>query len=171
MDSNFLIDLREAAHNALHVQVAEGRAVRSPKSIKVAGTEIPDCTAIEITDESRVFEIVWNSYVGYSVLNESYATPSDEERSEGNRFRIYSKSRFMQFMLESSFACDDHPGQTRHYRIGAEDHILHVLSVVPPAVRRVRRSGECVTPTAQASPEISSNNRLETFSSLIGKFR
>lgn len=65
----FLIDLREPGHNTLHVQVAEGRPVGPPKSVKVANTEISDCTAIEITDESRVFEIIWKSYVGYSVLN------------------------------------------------------------------------------------------------------
>ena len=148
----FLIDLREAGHNGLHAQVAEGRPVGPPKSINVANTEIPDCTAVEITNESRVFEIVWNSYVGYSVLNESYASPSDEEHSEGNRFRIYSKSRFMQFMSVATFACDDYPGPMRHYCVGCEDHILHVLSVDPPAVRRVHGH------TAQANTKISCND-------------
>jgi hypothetical protein len=136
----FLIELREGSRNSLHVQLAEGRPVGSPKSIKVADTEISGCTAIEITDESRVFEIVWNSYVGYSVLNESYATPSDEESGEGNRFRIYSKSRFLQFMSDATFACDDYPGPMRHYCVGCEDQILHVLSVDPPIVRRVQGS-------------------------------
>ena len=141
----FLIDLREAGHNTLQVQVAEGRPVGPPKSVKVANTEISDCTAIEITDESRVFEIIWKSYVGYSVLNESYATPSDEERGEGNRFRIYSKSRFIQFMSEATFACDDYPGPMRHYCVGCEDQILHVLAVAPPTVRKIcgsRRASE-----------------------------
>jgi hypothetical protein len=136
----FLIDLREGSHNSLHVKVAEGRTVGSPKSIKVANTEISDCTAIEITDESRVFAIVWKSYVGYSVLNESYATPSDEERGEGNRFRLYSKSRFIQFMSDATFACDEYPGPTRHYCVGCEDQIVHVLSADAPTVRRVHGS-------------------------------
>jgi hypothetical protein len=136
----FLMELREGSCNSLHVQVAEGRAVGSPKSITVADTEISDCTAIEITDESRFFEIVWNSYVGYSVLNESYATPSDEESGEGNRFRIYSQSRFLRFMSGATFACDDYPGPMRHYCVGCEDQILHVLSTDPPTVRRVRGS-------------------------------
>lgn len=136
----FLIDLREGPRNSLHVQVAEGRPAGPPKSIKVAGTEISDCTAIEITDDSRVFEIIWKSYVGYSVLNESYATPSAEERGEGNRFRIYSKSRFIQHMSDATFAGDDYPGPTRHYFVGCEDQILHVLSVDPPTVRRMHRS-------------------------------
>jgi len=60
---------------------------------------LSDCIAIEITDESRVFEIFWRNYVGYSVLNESCASVGNEERAEGNRFRIHSKSRFIQFEL------------------------------------------------------------------------
>jgi len=133
----FLTDLREGSHNSLHVQVAEGRPVGSPKPIRVAGTEIPDCTAIEITGESRMFEIVWDNYVGYSVLNESYATPGDEYPGEGNRFRTYSKSRFMQFIRQSTFACEDYPGPMRHYCVGCEDHIVNVVSVDPPTVRKI----------------------------------
>lgn len=108
-----------------------------PKSIKVGDTEIPDCTAIEITHESRVFEIFWRNYVGYSVLDESYASVSDDECYEGNRFRIYSKSRFIEFMSKATFACDEYPGPTRHYCIACEDHVVHVLSVEPPTVRRI----------------------------------
>jgi hypothetical protein len=78
--------------------------VGSPKSIKLAETALSDCIAIAITDESRVFEIFWRNYVGYSVLNESCASVGDEERGEGHRFRIYSKSRFIQFMLQATFA-------------------------------------------------------------------
>jgi hypothetical protein len=80
----FLIDLREGSRNSLYVQVAEGLPAGPSKSIEVEGSVISDCTAIKISEESRVFEIVWSSYVGYSVLNESYATPSDEESGEGN---------------------------------------------------------------------------------------
>src|SRR5438874_2024507 len=58
-------------------------------SIDVAGTIIPNCTPIEATDQSRIFEIVWRYYVGYSVLNESYAAVYDAEQYEGTRFRIY----------------------------------------------------------------------------------
>jgi hypothetical protein len=115
--SLFLSDFQEAGQNSLRVQVAEGLPVGPPQSIKVGQTVIPDCTAIQITNKSRVFEILWSNYVGYSVLNESYASVSDEECCEGNRFRIYSKSRFIQFMSQATFARDDYPGPTRHYGI------------------------------------------------------
>jgi len=135
-----LSDFQEAGQNSLQIQVAEGLSVGSPKSIQVGAIEIPDCTAIEITNESRVFEIFWRGYVGYSVLNESYASVSDEECYEGNRFRIYSKSSFMEFMSRVTFACDEYPGPTRHYCIVCEDQVLHVLSAEPPTVQRIRGS-------------------------------
>jgi hypothetical protein len=123
---------------SLRVAVAEGLPAGPPASIEVGGAIIPNCTPIETTDESRVFEIVWRHYVGYTVLNESYADVSDEECFEGTRFRIYSKSHFIDYMFRATFASDEHPGPTRHYCVACEDHILHVLSVDAPAVQRVR---------------------------------
>lgn len=135
--SLFLTDFREMGLNSIQIQVAEGLPTGPPKSIKVGETEISDCTAIEITYESRVFEIFWRSYVGYSMLNESYANVDDQESYAGNRFRIYSNSRFIQFMSQATFACDEYPGPTQHYCIACEDHVIHVLSVEPPTVRKI----------------------------------
>jgi len=138
--SLFLSDFQEAGHNSLRIEVAEGIPVGSAESIKVGESVIPDCTALEVTHESRVFEIFWRRYVRYTMLNESYASVGDEECYEGNRFRIYSKSHFIEFMSRATFACDEYPGPTRHYCIVCEDHVLDVLSVEPPTVRRVRGS-------------------------------
>jgi hypothetical protein len=88
--------------------------------------------------EISIFEIVWRHYVGYSVLNESYAAVDDAEQYEGIRFRIYSKSHFIDYMALESFASDDYPGPTQHYCVACEDHIVNVLSVEVPAVQRLR---------------------------------
>jgi hypothetical protein len=136
--SLFLADIQEMGRNSLQIAVAEGLPAGPPASIEVGGTIIRNRTPIEATDERRVFEIVWRSYVGYAVLNESYSDVSDEERYEGTRFRIYSKSRFIEYMSRTTFASDKHPGPTRHYCLACEDHILNVLSVEAQAMRRVR---------------------------------
>ncbi len=81
-DAVFLTDFREIARNSLQIQVAEGLPGGTSKSVKVGETEIPECTSIEITGESRVFEIFWRVYVRYSVLDESYASISGEESFE-----------------------------------------------------------------------------------------
>jgi hypothetical protein len=83
-------------------------------------------------------EIVWRYDIGYSVLNESYAAVDDAEQYEGARFRIYSKSHFVDYMSLASFASDEYPGPTQHYCVACEDHILDVLSTEAPTVKRLR---------------------------------
>lgn len=135
--SLFLSEIEELGRNSLRVVVAEGLPAGPPKSIEVGGVTIPDCTPIEVIEQSRVFEVVWRVYVGYAVLNESYASVDEEERGEGIRFRIYSKSRFIEYMCRATFAGDEYPGPTQHYCLACEDHIVHVLSVEAPVIRRV----------------------------------
>lgn len=136
--SLFLADIQELGYNALQLAVAEGLPAGPPMSIEVGDTIIPNCTPIETTDGSRVFEIVWHNYVGYTVLNESYADGSSEEYYEGTRFRLYTRSRFIEYMSRATFASDEYPGPARHYCVACEDHIVHVLSVEAPTVRRLR---------------------------------
>jgi hypothetical protein len=136
--SLFLAEIQETGHNSLKLVVAEGLPVGEPESITAGGVVIPNCTRIEATDQSRIFELVWMNYVGYTVLNESYASVNDEERYEGRRFRVYSKSRFLDYMSRATFACDEYPGPTRHYCVACEDHIVEILAVDPPVVTRVQ---------------------------------
>ena len=116
--SLFLTDIQETGGNSLRLVVEEGQ---------------PDGTR-----DGRVFEIVWDFYVGYSVLNETFVQANDEEVCEGRRFRIYSKSHFLAYMACASFASEEHPGPTRHYRVACEDHIVDVLSTAAPSVRKLR---------------------------------
>jgi hypothetical protein len=136
--SLFLADVQDLGRDGIRVVIAEGLPAGPAAPIEVAGTIIPDCTPIEATDQSRIFEIVWRCYVGYSVLNESYAAVHDFEQYDGTRFRIYSKSHFIDYMSLASFASDGYPGPTQHYCVACEDHILHVLSTEHPTVKRLR---------------------------------
>jgi len=136
--SLFLADFQDQGRSGIRVVVAEGLPVGQPTMIEVGGIVIPNCVPIETTDQSRIFEIVWRHYVGYSVLNESYAAVHDAEQYEGTRFRIYSKSHFIDYMSLASFASDEYPGPTQHYCVLCEDHIVNVLATEAPTVERLR---------------------------------
>jgi hypothetical protein len=134
--SLFLAEIQETDYNSLKLVIVEGLPVGEPKSITVGDVVIPDCTSIEPTGQSRAFELVWRRYVGYAVLNESYASVNDGEQYVGRRFRVYSKSRFLDYMTQATFASNEYPGPTQHYCVACEDHIVHVLAVDPPLVTR-----------------------------------
>ena len=93
-----LAEIKETGRNSLKLVVVEGLPVGEPKSIRLGGVVIPDCASIEATDRSRIFELVWTHYVGYAVLNESFASVNDDELYVVRRFRVYSKSRFLDYM-------------------------------------------------------------------------
>ena len=92
---------------------------------------------IEVTESSKRYEIVFRDYITYSVTNESYASGSDSEKYEGKLARIYSKSAFLNYVANSTFATSDYPGPFKHYGFCCLNHIIDVASVEPPNVKAI----------------------------------
>jgi hypothetical protein len=138
-DYLFLSGIEELDYNGLRVVIIEGRPAGPAPPLRVGDAQISGGTRIAVTGESRAFEIVWQQYVAYSVLNESFAAPDGEgEQYDGKRFRVYSKSRFIEYVSRASFASDEYPGPTVHYRVACEDHVIDVIATRPPAIGRLR---------------------------------
>ena len=135
-DFLFLREIRELDHNGLRLVLEEGAAAPEVSSINVGETEITGVHRVESTDESRMFEVVWQRYVAYSVRNESFVSPDEYEVSVGRRFRVYSKSRFLDFIGCATFATDEYPGPVQHIGVNCEDHIVDVVSKMDPQVKR-----------------------------------
>lgn len=143
----FLAEIEELHGNGLRLLVREGRTAGLPQDVHVAGQTIHDCTPIAVTDESAVFELVWERYVAYCVLNESFAfPPNSEEVYTGKRVRIYSKSRFRQYISQSTFATDEYPGPMQHYEVCCEDHVVSVISTIDPSLNEFRSEDASALP-------------------------
>ena len=96
------------------------------------------CIRVETTNPSRIFEIRWSSYISYAVRSEHYCQWDSEEIWEGKHvFRVYSKSKFLDFVAAGTFASDAFPGPFKHYQIQSLYPIIDVASRQPPSVRVV----------------------------------
>src|SRR5687768_18383807 len=98
IDSCSYLLLREIAeldHNGVRLIIEEGQVSPEAMSIKVGSTEIKDGHSVESTDDSRLFELVWDYYVAYSVRNESFVTCDEHEKWTGRRLCFYSESHFL----------------------------------------------------------------------------
>ncbi len=133
----YLDSISEPESNSLRLVLSEGIVSDHTESLVVGDTTIPDVRPIEVTDASRHFEVVWNSYISFAVRNESYCSWDKEEDWTGNSFRVYSKSKFLDFVASGTFASSDYPGPFVHYEIICSDHIIDVASEHPPTVHRV----------------------------------
>ena len=110
-DYLFLSEIEELDHNSLRLVVREGRRVGPSESLQAGDAVISGGTRIDVTDESAAFELIWKKYVAYSVMNESFASVDDEERYEGTRFRLYSKSHFIDYVSRHSSPAPNIRGQ------------------------------------------------------------
>jgi hypothetical protein len=86
----------------------------------------------------RTFELVWESYIGYSVVNESYSNgePKSFER-KGGLFAEFERSNYLEYLLKASFATAEYPGPYRHWALYCENHTVDVASQVDPVVREI----------------------------------
>ncbi len=130
----FLKQIEELDYNGLRLVLEEGIASPEAVSIRVGNTELTGCHRVKTTNSSRVFEIVWKLYVAYAVRNESYAQDNEYDVSTGVKLRIYSKSRFLDFIGHATFVSEGYPGPVQHIGIGCEDHIIDIASVDCPTV-------------------------------------
>ena len=110
----YLSNLEEPQDNSLRLVVEEAITETSSVVINVGGIEMAGSRGISVIEDSQVYEIVFETYIGYSVIDESFALPDNEEVFDGRLFCVYEKSGYLDYLKKSSFACDDHPGPFKH---------------------------------------------------------
>lgn len=92
---------------------------------------------VQHTADCRKFAIRWTSYVAVAVVNESYALPDDEGDYSGRNLRVYTKSRFLDYVRNATFASDEYPGPYLHFGIACSDQVIEVAAEHPPIVEVV----------------------------------
>ena len=133
----YLQSISEPDLNALKLVLSEGIVSDRTETLAVGTTEISGLRAVEVAEKSRHFEVVWESYISYAIRDESYCDWDKQEAWTGSTFRVYSRSKFLDFVTSGTFASATFPGPFVHYEIICCDHIIDVASQYPPTIRIV----------------------------------
>ncbi|OYT21137.1 MAG: hypothetical protein CCU26_02595 [Nitrospira sp. UW-LDO-01] len=137
----YLTELGEPTDNVLRIVLTEA-ALGRPLTEESLSDHQPEIRAalasagvraIEHHPGCRTFELVWPSYIGYSVRDESFSLPESEE-GEGQIFVQYTKSKYLDFITTATFANSDFPGPFKHWAIYCLNHSLDVVSTKEPIV-------------------------------------
>lgn len=126
--------------NVLRLVIEEAVASPEAHEMEINGVVITGLHSVKHQPESRTFEVVWPSYIAYSVTNESYTGGSEGELFEGRQFVLYSKSHYLDFVQKATFATSEYPGPFKHWGIFCADHIVDVVSVDEPVINLVPAS-------------------------------
>lgn len=134
----YLNAIEDAGHNVLRLVVRVGAEGTEAKSIAVGGTVISGLRQVAADESAPEYEITFVSYIAYAVRSESYTLRDKEEAWVGNSFRVYSKSRFLDFVRSATFASSEYPGPFAHYSLVCQDHVVDIASISQPKVNRLR---------------------------------
>jgi hypothetical protein len=143
-----LREICEPEENSLRLVIEEMRVGDVAEDLVVGATNLGPTRRIEHTEACRVFEIIWGTYIAYCVVNESYALGGKSDIYEGRRFRVYSKSLFLDYVRTDTFGDDQYPGPSKHIGISCGNHIVNVVSVSDPSIRLLRAGQPRVVPDA-----------------------
>jgi hypothetical protein len=84
-------------------------------------------------NEDRRWRLVFENYISYAVINESYDNGDRATRDDNNCVCTADDSDWLDYVKISTFAhqiFDD----IKHYQICCLDHIINVAAYAPPAV-------------------------------------
>lgn len=136
----YVTDIGEPSDNSLRIVVTEGLPGEL-EPLNIAGVDFGEGRAIQIKNESRHFELIWNNYVAYVVRNESYWKAEPLEPPMVDQLERRFNSAFLEFVSKTTFADDDYPGPLQHWALTALNHCIDVVSAEPPRVHKLAAKG------------------------------
>lgn len=136
----FFLGLNEPKCNSLSLYFSRSKVSDIPEPLIIGNKDLGDSYLIDLDEESPVIQIDFERYIGYSVLNESFTSWDDYQVFSGKSFRIYSKSRYLDFISLGTFASEDYPGPFKHYGIICYDHIIDIVASQSPVIKEIGRN-------------------------------
>lgn len=87
----------------------------------------------------RRYKITFSDYVAYSVRNESFTVWDDYEMFQGKLFRQYSKSRFLDYLANSThgWILENTVGNPTHFGAVCLNHLLDVAICGEPSIEEL----------------------------------
>jgi hypothetical protein len=128
--------ITESDINCLEISFARCKVSDIPENLEIGDKVINDVYPINIDADLPILQLNFESYIGYSITNESFTSWDDYQIFEGNAFRIYTKSRYLDFIQTYTFAhqvCGEISLIT-HYGIVCLNHIIDIVTTATPVV-------------------------------------
>ena len=134
----FMTEIGEPIDNELRIRVIEAKS-GDPVDSSILHDEslkgiLKSASGISHHSGCKIFELIWPSYIAYSVRNESFVSSDAYEEFEGKLLVTYKKSRYLDFVASATFAKPDYPGPFKHLGIFCLNHIVDVVSMDDPKI-------------------------------------
>jgi hypothetical protein len=137
LEKIYMKKIEEPEDNYLRLTFIRTNVNNLPEDIHIGDQIVRKIYSIDYDYTKPLIQVDFETYIGYSVLNESFTNLDDYEEFEGKAFRIYSKSRYLDYINVSTFASNDYPGPYKHYGIACLNHIIDIISTEEPIIKEI----------------------------------
>ncbi len=135
LEKIFLKKIEEPEENYLRLTFIRSKPNHIPGELNINDKVIEDIYSINYDYSVPLIQIDFETYIGYSIRNESFTTLDDYEDFTGKAFRIYKKSRYLDYINVGTFATEDFPGPYIHYEIACLNHIIDIVTTTEPIIK------------------------------------
>lgn len=132
----YLESISEPEDNSLCLILAEASSDGPEKDIAIGETALSGSRAIETVSGSAIYEVLFEDYICYNVVNESYAQDAAQDKYVGKLARVYERSAYLEFVKVSTFATLEYPGPFTHFGFCCLNHCIDVISMTEPEITR-----------------------------------
>jgi hypothetical protein len=134
----FLEEIHELEGNGLEFTLVIGKTAEEESSVLVGNVDLKPVHQIYYDDNSPRYRIKFESYVGYSVLKETYTNIGDDGKFEGDKVRKYSESNFLNYIRKDTFAHQIYSeSSVYHYFFTTLSHLINVASAQQPIIEKL----------------------------------
>jgi len=145
----FLLSIGEPFDNQLRLILSEGGIIQEEPEELVG--DASTYQLISAREGAAFYEVLFKSYVAYSVRNESFTMRDDEEVWAGRLCCLYERSKFLDYVRLSTIGRDEER-PIIHFGINCANHVVDVATVAPPHVRRL--PSRVHTPAGLPAPHV-----------------
>ncbi len=139
-----LDDLSELIDNSIRIVLLEATVGKQypheelleAESNEVIRNLIRISRPIDHYSGDRKFELYWDSYIAYSIVDEAYSNGEEDVPDMPNSlFMEFEKSNYLDYLAKATFATSEYPGPYRHWAIYCLNHTINVASQYKPVTR------------------------------------
>ncbi|NOG26128.1 hypothetical protein HL291_00550 [Lysinibacillus fusiformis] len=131
----FLDNIVEPGTNSLRISIHRASISSKGEDVSFDENTFNDVHPIEIDKTLPVIHLEFETYVAYSVFDESFHFVNQEDDFLGNSVRIFTKSTYLDFISKGTIALDIYSyKELFHYQIVCLDHIIDIVSFDKPTI-------------------------------------
>ena len=153
LDNAYELFLDTISYNEkLVINVIEGIKAEEAEDLEFGENIIEGTYRVEPNENSRKFQIVFESPITWQVTDESYTSWDDYEiRDDKNSIQILEKSKFFDYIMKNHGWFEDVVGPGKHYRILTLDQIIDVISCDVPIIDKYTTPNKSIKKRDRAS--------------------